>query len=362
MRNSLNDRHGFTLIELLVTIFIITMLIGLLLPAVHAAREMARRTSCSSNLRQIGLALLNYHEVLGTLPPGSSKNPMDKPGDYKPWGSWSAQALMLPYLEQQSLYNAANFCWGADGATAAPVSPGLVINHTVRNTVVGSFLCPSDPNSGANRNNNYYACFGTTTTVLTDNMNPFAGKHKPTGSTGLFALWISYRLSDCLDGASYTIAFSESLVGRPGSNRNYRGNVVLGLIDSTPSVQMSNALHNPAVVLAGLQSCYQKYLAGGTINDDKGHFWSHGSANYSMFNAVQTPNDHEYPIGGCRIGYSCCNADRAFSSGANSQHRGGVNVLFADGHVRYITDFVNRTVWWQMSTRAGSELVDTEQF
>lgn len=355
-------KPGFTLIELLVSVSIIAILIALLLPAIQAAREAARRASCANNLKQIGLALNVYHQAVGSFPLGSSKNPMANANDYKPWGGWSANALMLPYLDQSPLYNAANFSWAADGQTSNPVSLSFLSNSTVRNTVLAGFLCPSDPGAGALRNNNYCASFGTTTTVMTDNPDPFGGKHNPTGSSGLFALWVSYQMGQCSDGLSQTIAYSESLVGRPGAGGGYRGNVVTGLADITPSFQMADALQNPPAILAGLESCLQASLHGGTVNDDKGHFWSHGATNYTMFNAVQTPNDAKYPIGGCRIGYNCCNPDLAYSAGASSQHPGGVNVLFADGHARFVTDGIDRLVWWRLSTRSGGEVVGSDQY
>src|ERR1700678_4022279 len=100
-------RRGFTLIELLVVIAIIAVLIALLLPAVQSAREAARRIQCTNNLKQIGLGLHNYHQAVGTFPLGATL----VNGGYGAvtYGCWSAQALMLPYVEQSPLYNAANF-------------------------------------------------------------------------------------------------------------------------------------------------------------------------------------------------------------------------------------------------------------
>src|SRR5215213_6170551 len=130
------QRRGFTLIELLVVIAIIAVLIALLLPAVQAAREAARRAQCVNNLKQIGLAMHNYHDVNGSLPPGIKGCC---------WGTWIL--FVLPQIEQQSLFNAWNF--GGDllyyqGIYDAPLRYGGVANLTVSSSRVNAYLCPSD--------------------------------------------------------------------------------------------------------------------------------------------------------------------------------------------------------------------------
>src|SRR5262245_27818195 len=194
---STRRRSGFTLIELLVVIAIIAVLIALRLPAVQAAREAARRSQCVNNLKQIGLAMHNYHSTTNSFPQGASKNPKNGPGDSDLiWSSWSAQALMLPYLEQQALYSAANFSWGINPFG----DPCYQINSTVSNTILNSFMCPSDPNVGRPNINNYYASVGTTTDFMTANC--WGGVNtacKPTGSTGVFTYFYSYGIRDITD-------------------------------------------------------------------------------------------------------------------------------------------------------------------
>jgi prepilin-type N-terminal cleavage/methylation domain-containing protein len=145
-------RRGFTLIELLVVIAIIGVLIALLLPAVQMAREAARKAQCTNNLKQIGLALHSYISTYDTLPPSGSRD--DDSGGLQrqtpPQGgtrqnAWSMKARMLSYMEQQQLFDACNFSldpsWRAGAWEPA--------NETVRAIRIGSFLCPSDPNPGA---------------------------------------------------------------------------------------------------------------------------------------------------------------------------------------------------------------------
>src|SRR5262249_1561495 len=155
-------RHrAFTLIELLVVIAIIAVLIALLLPAVQAAREAARRAQCTNNLKQIGLALHNYHDVNGSFPMGAGSG-MESLGVYLAKQVWSYLSAMLPQLGEVPLYNACNFNFGVDNSNQA----GLV-NGTVIQAQVKAFICPSDPNAGhlstGPGTNNYYGCVGTTT-------------------------------------------------------------------------------------------------------------------------------------------------------------------------------------------------------
>ena len=139
-------RKGFTLIELLVVIAIIAVLIALLLPAVQAAREAARRIQCVNNMKQLGLAINNYHDISNSFPPAGS-GPRSSTQAFPtilagvqntPWF-----VLMLPQFEQQSLFNAFNFALGSEGPNQ-PFPLGFIANTTVESNKVGLFQCPSD--------------------------------------------------------------------------------------------------------------------------------------------------------------------------------------------------------------------------
>ena len=356
-------RRGFTLIELLVVIAIIAVLIALLLPAVQAAREAARRSQCVNNLKQIGVAMHNYHSAIGTFPLGGSLNAYST-GSYYGWANWSANALMLGYLEQQPLYNAINFNFSPEPAPE-PDNPtlayaaGPVTNSTVYNTKLAIFLCPSDGNAGSANINSYSASVGTTTT----NAGAGDGSINVIGrSTGVFAMQRCYAIADVTDGTANTIAYAENLVGNPSSisgpvrangTGNSGTNQAGGKLDVT-SVGL-------AAVQADLNACSTKFKT--VFNaDDRGYRWGGGMMGYALFNTVVPPNGGgQYNWNGCRVD-CCAQTQSAHYLPATSNHSGGVDVLFADGSVKFIKNTIDIKTWWALGTRARGETISSDAY
>jgi len=388
-------RRGFTLIELLVVIAIIAVLIALLLPAVQAAREAARRAQCSNNLKQIGLALQNYHQAVGTFPLGSSSS-ADAPGYsdkmYAGWTEWGAQAMLLPYMEQTPIWNSINFSycggWGF----------GSLVNVTGWTKVINSYCCPSDPQvafGGAPvstikvavaqgqtiyppNTNSYRGSVGTTTSAFgtggyascqPDPLRLLGGNPNCSSqSTGMFAYWNSYGIQSCRDGTSQTIIYAESLVGDASSPTTlHRNNNTTGATAAAP-VEAADAstLSWTKVVVPAIEACTAFYMtssvAAGTLLNSGGCRWGYGGTTMSLFNTVVPPNFKLAPWNSCVDRCPGCHGDYSQFSNAQSNHPGGVNVLFTDGSVRFEKDGINPQTWMSLGTRANSDIVSGEEY
>jgi len=350
---------GFTLIELLVVIAIIAVLIALLLPAVQSAREAARRSQCLNNLKQIGLALHNYHSTHDSFPMGASRTLSTPEGVIYGWNNWSAQALLLAGIEQQALYNAANFSLAVwhDGRTPL----GYHGNRTVFDTRVAAYLCPSDPAGGRVNINNYMTNIGPNTQGAGQGNDAGTGP----GGPGLFTFHKSFGIRDCVDGSSNTIAFSE-VVTSSGSNDNtpFPRNGVVG-VGETAGANMANVSTDVVAIQTFIQACDAKWVSGAPNNDFKtsiGVRWAMGTPTWSMFTPVLPPNARLKTWGSCRVGCPACGTDGSNMVNASSQHSGGANVCFGDGSVKFVKDSVSQPIWWALGTRAGEEVVSSDQF
>ena len=323
-------RAGFTLVELLVVIAIIGILVALLLPAVQAAREAARRNSCSNNLKQLGLALHNHHDTYRAFPLGG-QYPVGTTGT-----GWSAQARLLPFMEQTNLQNLIDWSlpYAAQGAVAS--------------TRVAVFLCPSEPNQrlrpDPQTNNpnfahfplNYAGNFGTW--FVFDPVNQQAGD-------GLLVPNFATNMASVLDGTSNTLAFAEVKAYQP----YFR--------DSSTPGGLGAAMPTDPLAIAGW---------GGNFKADSGHTeWVDGRVHQTGFTAAFTPNTRvPYPLNGRTLDIDYTSSREGASMTAptysvvtsRSYHPGGVNVTLTDGSVRFLVQSVERRVWQALATRSGGEV------
>ena len=346
----MKNRRGFTLIELLVVIAIIGVLIALLLPAVQAAREAARRSQCINNLKQLGLALQNYHDAIGSFPWNH--------GPYG-WNDWSCFPLMLPYIEQSPLYNATNFFNTANGA-CNPYNPGAnTANNDGSGAITGPngttmlaklnfLLCPSDPDRLTNQHGhtNYMMNAGSSAddfVYYQNNLTPdqfqgigvWAGNSP--GSTPTFRM---PGLRDVLDGTSQTAAFSEMVKGI-GQGQTWDPT----LPTSSTFQVSSNPTLNP---MADYNLCraITPNSSAPLGSNAHGYFWFGGQPEYASYNHVMPPN-----------GFSCSFQNAGDAATASSRHGALVNVVFCDGSTRSIRSTVNVAVWQALGTKANNEVI-----
>jgi prepilin-type N-terminal cleavage/methylation domain-containing protein/prepilin-type processing-associated H-X9-DG protein len=360
-------RRGFTLIELLVVIAIIGVLIALLLPAVQAAREAARRAQCVNNLKQIGIALHNYHQTNDCFPMGVSLNMYSLPPYWRAKNSWSHFGMLLPFMEQQPVYNAANFNWGVEEGSPGSSIP-IDVNGTAADTQIKTLLCPSDPLSGNGGstsfyNNNdrdtssYYGCVGTTTNLAVNNgVDTGTVQAFQMPSTGIYTFQLVYGIRDVTDGTSNTIAYSEGVVN-PSTASPGKWYIGVNNVGMNAAARQPDAWNNPPAILAAIALCDQRWSSGSSFDTQKGRDWAHGCMTQTLFNTILPPNARKWT--------HCSNTGSttmAPFSNANSFHPGGVNCMMADGSVKFIKNSVSQNTWWSLGTKGNGEVVSADQY
>ena len=324
MRTHRPGRAGFTLIELLVVIAIIAVLIALLLPAVQAAREAARRMQCTNNLKQIGLALHNYHDAVGVLPLGRT---------IPQAASFSPLARFLPYVEQANLGNALNYNFGYNDGP----------NTTITRTSLSVFLCPSDsaaaipPAIGAGTN--YRSNEGTSLVMWYGNSDTTKVNAAMPAPNGLFFSDARVGFADVIDGLSNTAAFSEHVLGdfNQAIATEKSDTFQPGTYPATPDEAIAQCR---ATVVTDLSKQGYSNIGGP---------WTYGYHSTSSYWHSSAPNTR-----------SCMFPPSRIMTTAGSRHPGGANVALADGSVRFVKDTINLAGWRALGTRNGGEVVSAD--
>jgi prepilin-type N-terminal cleavage/methylation domain-containing protein/prepilin-type processing-associated H-X9-DG protein len=353
-------RGGFTLIELLVVIGVIGVLVALLLPAVQAAREAARRAQCTNNLRQLGIALHNYHDALGAFPFGMG------PYANRVCMWWSAQSMLLPFLDQAPLYNAINFHFPIASTSCNSLGPAWaalaeVVNTTATSTRLTVFLCPSDPSPAYTDPLSPGLTYPGINYLCNSGMNP-RGWWKPAVGDGMFSYSSRFTFANVTDGASKTAAFSECARGDNDEGRFTREGDVL----MTPPVSSALLDRNDRMALAALaQSCQgltSQSSYSSWVYSNRQQTWHIGNGMNGPYCHLLTPNQNSCLNGEPYAGLGTGGSYAGSVQTASSYHTGGVNLLLVDGSVRFVKQGIAPGVWTALGTRASGEVVSDADY
>ncbi len=316
-------RTAMTLVELLVVLAIIGVLAGLLMPAIQAARESVRATTCQSHLKQLGLALHNYESTHRSFPPGRG-SPLPR--------AFSAFAYLLPQLEQGNLHTRIDFTQAPVDFSVGATPYSGAANRLAATTELSILSCPSDmfsrrvPGSIFGASN--YA--GNAGSGLIDSGSL-------TSADGVFYLNSQSRFRDLTDGAMSTVAFGERLLGSGNSSTNLTNpRRVARELPAGVEPTLENCESNSGTTIApNYSQIGEKWLLGNYGNTLYNHFWTPGSTHNDCFNIQQQKGKFAL----------------------DSAHSAGPFAVYCDGHVSLISRSIDEATWRALGTRSGSELV-----
>jgi prepilin-type N-terminal cleavage/methylation domain-containing protein len=330
-------RRAFTLVELLVVIAIIGILIAILLPAVQAARESARRTQCINNLKQLGLAALNFHELNQYFPMGRQE-----PNTY------SQHVMLLPFLEQANVFAQINFTLGTGKNPS-----------NVQFVSIPGFLCPDDPEErmddptntsdqcdavlGPWGRNNYRGNAGSDVgTTVNENQT-----NASETNNGIFLTNAFVRIAQITDGTSNTALFSEKLRGDGNDDTAEVLTDFFQLANNNNTAKATQvytkciALQPSTLVTSAKQTSFS------------GRDWINGNYMTTRYNHIMPPNTWSCPRG------NSPNTNGGATT-ACSRHTSGVGLGMADGSVRFVANQIDVTIWQAVGSKDGTETISLD--